>query len=336
MDALSTVLSLLKPASYMFRGLDASGDWAVRFDAHRGITCYAVLEGQVWLTVEDVGDVLLVAGDCVILPRGHASRLGSAVDVVPRDAWEVFPAVIEGGVVTINAGGEVYGLGGFFAFDTQHAEKLVSVLPPVVHIDAESDRATLRSAIERIMQELRAPQQGGFLAAQHLAHLILLQALRTILAKGLYGGIGWIYGLGDKQVGAAINALHVDPARKWTIKSLADVAAMSRSTFALRFKERVGESPMDYLTHWRMLLAADRLLTSRDAIAVIAPSLGYDSDSAFSTAFKRVMGCAPRDYVRRDTAAILPIVMTEGDEECALTRTRVVKPQKGFGDRLKN
>jgi len=126
---------------------------------------------------------------------------------------------------------------------------------------------------------------------------MLLQALRIILAKGPDGGIGWIYALGDKQLGAAVNAMHSDPARKWTIQGLADVATMSRSTFALRFRERVGESPIDYLTRWRMLLAADRLLTSRDAIAVLAPSLGYQSDSAFSTAFKRVMGCAPRDYV---------------------------------------
>lgn len=306
MDALSDVLSLLKPTSYMFRGLDAGGDWAVRFEAHRGINCYAVLKGQVWLTVEGVGDALLDEGDCVLLPRGHASRIGSAPDLPARDAWDVFPAVAEGGVVTINNGSEVYGLGGFFAFDSRHADTLLNVLPPVVHIREASDRAALRSAIERIMQELRTPQPGGFLAAQHLAHLMLLQALRIILSKGPALGIGWIYALGDKQLCAAMNALHDDPARKWTIQSLAKVASMSRSTFALRFRERVGESPIDYLTRWRMLLAADRLLTSRDAVAIIAPSLGYESDSAFSTAFKRVMGCSPRDYVRRHATATLP------------------------------
>ena len=299
MDAFSDVLSLLKPESYMFRGIDAGGDWAIGFQPHRGIKCYAVLTGQVWLAVDGVADVLLEEGDCVLLPSGCASRLGSALDVPPRDAWEVFPRAGEGGVVTINGGGDVHGLGGFFSFNSRHADMLMKVLPPVVHIREASDRAALRSAIERVMQELRTPQPGGFLAAQHLAHLMLLLAMRTILAKGPDSGIGWIYALGDKQLGAAINALHGEPARKWTIQSLSDVAAMSRSTFALRFRERVGESPIDYLTRWRMLLAADRLLNSRDAIAVIAPSLGYESDSAFSTAFKRVMGCAPRDYVRQ-------------------------------------
>ena len=304
MDALSDVLSLLKPASYMFRGLDAAGAWAIRFGEHVGIKCYAVLSGQAWLTVEGVGDVLLEAGDCVLLPRGHASRLGSDLEAVTREACDVFPTVVDGGVMTINGGGAAYGLGGYFAFEGRHAGILLGVLPPIVHIRQESDRAVLRGAIDRIMQELRAPQPGGFLVAQHLAHLMLLQALRIVLAKGPDGGIGWIYALGDRQLGAAMNALHGDPGRKWTIQSLADVAAMSRSTFALRFKERVGESPIDYLTRWRMLLAADRLLTSRDAIAVIAPALGYDSDSAFSTAFKRVMGCAPRDYVRQQASSV--------------------------------
>lgn len=303
MDALSQVLALLKPTSYMFRGLDAAGDWAIRFEEHRGINCYAVLSGQVWLTVEGVADVLLEPGDCIVLPMRHATRLGSAVGVAPLDPWNVFPAAREGGVVSINGGGDVYGLGGFFEFGGSHADILLGALPPIVHIRDESGRAALRSAIERIMQELRDPQPGGFLVAQHLGHLMLLQALRIFLAQRPDGGVGWLYALSDKQIGAALNALHADPARKWTIHCLADIAAMSRSTFALRFKERVGEAPIDYLTRWRMLLAADRLLASRDPIAVIAPSLGYESDSAFSSAFKRVMGCSPRDYARAQAPA---------------------------------
>lgn len=297
MDALSDVLSLLKPASYMFRSVDAAGDWAIGFEAHRGINCHALLKGQAWLAVEGVADVLLEEGDCVLLPRGLPFRIGSALEVTPVDAWDVFPAAAEGGVVSINGGGDVFGVGGYFAFESRHADILLDVLPPIVHIRQASDRAVLISAMERITEELRTPLPGGFLMARHLAHLVLLQALRIILANGPDGGSGWIYGLADKQVGAALSALHGDPARKWTIQALADVAAMSRSTFALRFRARVGASPIDYLTRWRMLLAADRLVTTRDPIAVIAPALGYESESAFSTAFKRVMGCAPRAYL---------------------------------------
>jgi AraC-like DNA-binding protein len=283
-------MPLLKAASYIFRSVDAAGDWTIGFEAHRGIHCYAVLKGQAWLTVEGAADVLLGEGDCVLLPRGLAFRMGSALDVAPVDAWDLFPAVAEGGVIAINGGGEVSGVGGCFAFESRHADILLDVRPPIVHIRQASDRAALISAMERITEELRTPLPGGFLMARHLAHLVLLQALSIILANGPDGGSGWIYGLADKQVGVALNALHRDPARKWTIQALADVAAMSRSTFALCFRERVGASPIDYLTRWRMLLAADRLVTTRDPIAVIAPALGYESESAFSTAFKRVWG----------------------------------------------
>lgn len=148
------------------------------------------------------------------------------------------------------------------------------------------------------MQELRDPQPGGLLIAEHLAHMLLVQALRLHMAEGSRAGVGWLFALADKQMSAAINAMHEDPARRWTLQTLAEVSAMSRSTFAQRFKETVGESAMEYLTRWRMLLAGDRLTNSGDSIFIIAPSLGYESESAFSTAFKRVMGCSPRQYAR--------------------------------------
>jgi AraC-like DNA-binding protein len=128
--------------------------------------------------------------------------------------------------------------------------------------------------------------------------MMLVQALRLHLAEGLKGGVGWLFALADKQMSAAINSMHDDPAHRWTLQELAERAGMSRSTFALKFKETVGASPMEYLTHWRMLLAGDRLVNSSDPISVIALSLGYDSESAFSTAFKRVMGSSPRQYSR--------------------------------------
>ena len=154
----------------------------------------------------------------------------------------------------------------------------------------------MRWSLERMMQELREPQPGGFLVAQQLAYMMLVQALRLHLAEGLRGGVGWLFALADKQMSAAINCMHDDPAHRWTLQELAERARMSRSTFALKFKQTVGASPMEYLTRWRMLLAGDKLVNSSDPVSVIALSLGYESESAFSTAFKRVMGCSPRHY----------------------------------------
>jgi AraC-like DNA-binding protein len=175
---------------------------------------------------------------------------------------------------------------------------LLELLPPIVHIRKESDKAAIRWSLERLMQELREPQPGGILVAQHLAYMMLVQALRLHLAEGLKGGVGWLFALADKQMSAAINSMHDDPAHGWTLQKLAERAGMSRSTFALKFKETVGATPMEYLTRWRMLLAGDKLTNSSDPVSVIARSLGYESESAFSTAFRRVMGCSPRQYKR--------------------------------------
>ena len=189
-------------------------------------------------------------------------------------------------------------VGGHFVLDGRHADILLGMLPPIVHIRKESDKAALRWSLDRMMEELREPQPGGFLVAQHLAHMMLVQALRLHLAEGIEGGVGWLFALADKQMSAAMTAMHEDPAHRWTLQGLAERAGMSRTTFALKFKETVGASPMDYLTRWRMLLAGDRLTSSADPVSVIALSLGYESESAFSTAFKRVMGCSPRQYGR--------------------------------------
>ncbi len=172
------------------------------------------------------------------------------------------------------------------------------MLPPIVHIRKEPDKAALRWCLERMRQELREPQPGGFLVAQQLASMMLVQVLRLHMAEGLRGGVGWLFALADKRMAAAITAMHDDPGHRWTLQVLAERAGMSRTTFTLTFKETVGASPMDYLTRWRMLLAGDRLVNSSDPISVIALAFGYESESAFSTAFKRVMGCSPRQYSR--------------------------------------
>ncbi len=304
MDPLSDVLSLLKPQSHVSAGFDAGGDWAVAFPGNIGIKCYAVVSGACYLVVEAVPEpVRLEGGDCFLLPSGRAFRLASGVDVKPVEASTVFPPPRAGGIVTYNGGGDVFLVGSRFTLSGAHSGVLMGMMPPIVHIKKESDQAALRWSVEHMMQELREPRPGNYLVAQHLAHLMLIQALRMHMAEGPRGGVGWLFALADKQMGAAIGAIHADPSRKWTLAELASQAGMSRSSFALKFKQTVGAAPMDYLTRWRMLLAGDRLTHTNEPISRIALSLGYESESAFSTAFKRVMGCAPRQYGRAEVQA---------------------------------
>jgi len=302
MDPLSDVLSLLRPRSFMVRGLDAGGRWSLTFPRVDGVKCYAILSGVCWLAVEGVDEALrLTAGDCVLLPDGRAFRLASDMDLPSDDAKAVIAAAPEGGIAYMGGGGDCFGIGGFFDFTGSHAEILLSMLPSVIHIRHEADKMALRWCLERLMQELREPQPGGTLIGEHLVHMLLVQALRLHMADGGQGRVGWLFALADKQMRAAISAMHDDPAYPWSLQALAGRAGMSRSAFALKFKQTVGASPMDYLTRWRMLLAGDRLTHSGDPISILAPSLGYESESAFSTAFKRVMGCSPRRYGRGRT-----------------------------------
>jgi len=297
MDPLSDVLSLLKPRSYRSAGFDAGGKWSVQFAEHGGfIKCYAVVNGSCWLAVDGVPDaVRLEAGDCFLLASGRPFRLASDLAAASVDAEAIFSAARHGGVAVCNGGGEFFLVGSRFAVSGHQASMLLGVLPPIVHISNEWDQAALRWSVERMMHELRDPRPGGFLVAEHLAHLMLLLALRLQVTEGR---VGWLFALADKQIGAAIGAMHDDPGHPWTLAELAKHAFMSRSTFALKFKAMVGTSPMEYLTQWRMLRAGERLTTSRDSISLVAASLGYESESAFSTAFKRVMGCSPRQYGR--------------------------------------
>jgi AraC-like DNA-binding protein len=305
LDPLSDVLSLLKVRSYMAGGLDVGGEMSVRFELHDGIKCYAVVSGQCWLSVDGVAEaVRLETGDCFLLPHGRPFVLASDLNLAPVDALTLLmSAKRQGGVALINGGGGCCIVGGFFAFTGSHASILLEALPPIVHLRKESDKAAMRWSLERMRLELFEQQPGGSLVAQHLAHMMLVQALRLHLAEGVKGGVGWLFALADKQMSAAINAMHGDPGQHWTLQKLAERAGMSRSIFAMKFKETVGASPMEYLTRWRMLVAGDKMTNSRDSLASIALSLGYESESAFSTAFKRVMGCSPRQYSRSSSRA---------------------------------
>lgn len=305
MDPLSNVLALLKPRNYLSAGFEAGGDWAVQFpEQGEAIKTGAIVRGECWLQVEGVAEpVRARAGDAFLLPRGKPFRLASDLAVAPVLASEVFFGEKRGGMACLNGGGDFLVISNRFGLSDSHGAMLLKMLPPIVHVRAGGDKggqgeAALRWPVERMMQEMRDPQPGGHLVIEHLAHMILVQALRLHLAEGAAAGVGWLFALADRQMSQAMQAIHSEPARRWTLGELAAHAGMSRSTFALKFKQAVGTSPMEYLLRWRMMLATDRLENSRDPISTIAPSLGYESEAAFSTAFKRITGRSPREHGR--------------------------------------
>jgi len=300
MDPLSEVLSLLRPHTYTCGGFDKGGPFSVRFPQYEGVKCYAVVSGAQWLEVEGAPvPVHLHAGDCFLLPRGRPFRLASDLGVPSVDA-----SVFRGGdtrngeIRIINGGGDCFTVGGHFLLAGSYADILFGLLPPIVHLRSEVDRAAMRWSLEWLMQELRYPQPGSVLIAQQLAYSMLVQALRLHVSKRSEENVGWLFALCDDQLGRALHALHEDPSHPWTLQELAHLAGMSRSNFAQKFRHKVGRPAMEYLIHWRMLKAADMLATTSNPVGEIAQSIGYESESAFSAAFKRVLGYSPRQYAR--------------------------------------
>jgi AraC-like DNA-binding protein len=302
-DPLSDILSLLTPKTYIAGGFDFGGKWALQFEKHSGLKYFALVSGSAWLAVDSGQDpIKLEAGDCVLLPNGRRFLIAQdlafepvGIATLPEEDWN-------GGIATVNGGGETTMLGGHFGFAGEHIDLLLGSMPAILRLRDEDDKAGLRWALDRMRQELFGAQPGGKLVVQQLAHLMLVQALRLYLAHGVGSGVGWLFALSDKRIAAAVGAIHANPGSRWTLPELAKKAGMSRSKFAVRFKSISGASPIEYLTRWRMMLACHRLNRGTESVSRIALSLGYESDAAFSTAFRRVIGCSPRQYSSKNTS----------------------------------
>jgi AraC-like DNA-binding protein len=299
-DPLLDVLDLLRLERAKPAQLRAGGDWAVAFAPYAHAKFAAVLEGTCWLAGEALGEPLqLRAGDAYVLANGRPYRLGSA-PTGPAERGSAVFARAQDGVAHAGFGTDVSVLGGSLVFASRHARLLLDALPPLIVLrQDDSAAATVRAAVELLAVETRRPGFGSALVVDRLADILLVQALRAVTARGgAHGGTGWLSALADPQVGEALRLLHGDMARRWTVAELGAAVGLSRSAFAERFRRLVGQPPLDYQLQWRMAAAAQALESEERTVSSVATEWGYASDSAFSTAFKRVMGSAPSLYRR--------------------------------------
>jgi AraC-like DNA-binding protein len=189
---------------------------------------------------------------------------------------------------------------GYLACDTRLAGMLLTGLPAVVRVNVRGSNAGiwLESSVRYALAEARSPRPGGEGVLAKLAEVLFIEVLRLYMHEQGEGRTGWLAGVGDRIVGAALNALHKKPCHAWTLDELARTAGTSRSVLAERFQQLVGSSPMQYLTQWRMLLAANLLRSSNSSLMRIAEEVGYQTDTAFSRAFRREYGAPPAAWRR--------------------------------------
>jgi AraC-like DNA-binding protein len=303
MDPISDICSSLEIKDLLSGQLHKDGRWAIRLPSYRDVTVCASLQGSFWLSVNGVDfPARIEEGDCYLIANRHAYRMGSDLeteaveyDIATRQGDQPPSGSID--VATRRPSGEhIAVVGARFAFDDASANLLRDLLPPLIHVRAASECAlVLRSMLQVLSAETAAPKIGATVMTSHLAHILLVQALRAYLGTEERPH-GWLGALADSKIGSALALMHRDVAREWTVDDLAATAGMSRSSFALKFKTLVGKAPLDYWLQVRMRRAGQLLRNSSKTVASVAYAWGYESEKSFGKAFKRVMGCPPSSY----------------------------------------
>ena len=296
-DPLADILTLASARCVKIGTLKAGGTWALRFPPPQKIKLTAVVKGACWLAVDGEGaPVRLETGDVFMVPAERSFVLASDLNAQELDGLELFTKATDN-VGKIGAGNDFLAIGGHVALDPDRGGVLAEVLPPLIHVDGSSSEAsTSRWLLDQLVQEVTANRPGAMLASRQLAQLLFLQIIRFYLAASRPLTTGWLRALNDERLAPALRHMHREPARPWQLAELAKHAGMSRTSFALRFKAQAGVAPLTYLQNLRMRLAEQGLREGAMSVSDLAVSLGYASDSAFSNAFKRRTGMAPKRY----------------------------------------
>jgi len=266
---------------------------------------HIVTHGNCWLEAKHLPTpVRLIAGDLGFLPRGDRYALKDSPGTPPVDFFNFVKRhpPDKRGVVRGGGGGPVTKLVcGVMRFENGATDPLLAVLPPLIHVAARhGDFAPrLRLTAEHVIEELDSARPGSESVITRLAEILFIEAVRVYLDENMdTAKSGWLAGLRDQQVGQALALLHAQPHEPWTVASLADRVALSRSSFATKFAQLVGEPPLRYLTRLRLNTASERLRSSDAKLRAIAATVGYESVAAFVKAFKRYVGLTPGEYRR--------------------------------------
>lgn len=297
MDILSEFISLLKPVANASSLITIKGEWALKFHSDDYIKFGMVIKGSSWVSLKGIKKpVLFHEGDVWLLINPGEIRMGSDLKVKPVNIDEMYKkangkAIFYGDkkekLTTVVFGGRI-------DFDPLVSKLLIEKLPVMIHLKKNEVSPSLKLIFDLFHTEALNPQLGSELIFKNYIHLILVETLRTIKPELIQ--IGSLKGIAHPQLKNVIAVIHEDYKKDWSVEELAHIYGASRSGFAASFKSIVGVSPIEYLLNWRMVKASELLKNSDKLISEVAYSVGYESETAFSTAFSRVVGLSPSKF----------------------------------------
>ncbi len=309
MDPLSLIIDDMRFDGVVFVATDLSAPWSLRLHTPRLAAFHMVTHGQAWLVRDGYEPVAVETGDLVVLPAGNPHHMQDRV-ASSAEPHELGPHLLQPDLHPLKLGGGGAGaqlISGHARFDVHMAAPLVSALPPLMHIRGlgEAPPMWLAIGLQFLAQELASPRPGQQAIINRLGDILFMECLRDYVSSLTEESGNWLAALKDRALSTALACMHRRPEHNWTVPELAQQACLSRSAFADRFSQTLGEPPLTYLTRHRMRLAARQLASTTVPISRVADQVGYASEAAFSQAFKREYGCSPSLWRQQQAAGEL-------------------------------
>jgi AraC-like DNA-binding protein len=298
-DPVGEALHFLRMSGTFYCRSEFRSPWALDLPPMQNcLMLHVVTSGRCVLEIEGTPRGLLQPGDLTLVPHGQGHVVASGPGLAASKLFETPREQVSKRYETLRLGGDgerTTMICGVFQFDDPAAQQLVMLLPDVITVDtwATPQAEWMQSTLRMIAAEAKAMNPGGETVITRLADILVVHAIRYWITHCPSTQTSWLGALRDRQIGPVISKVHRQPAHRWTLESLAREASMSRSAFAARFTELVGESAMHYVTRWQMNAARSRLVESDQTVAGVARDFGYESEAAFNRAFKRHVGISP-------------------------------------------
>jgi AraC-like DNA-binding protein len=321
MDALSDVLRVAQLTGGVFLHADFFAPWCLSArvppeqcqpalgPATHMILFHYIVDGVLRIRVEGEDDLTIKTGEAILLPRNDPHLMGSDLSLSPVSGRDLIHPPQNGGLASMHNGGEgerTRMVCGFLGCSSAVGNPLISTLPSLLKLNVEKPGAAewIRSTFQYAAEEISAGRPGSETVLAKLSELLFVEAVRRYAETLPEGQTGWLAGLREPHVARALALLHRDIARQWTVDELCREIGLSRSALADRFIRLLGMPPMQYLANWRMQVAMQRLRDTNGSIAQIAESVGYESEAAFSRAFKKTTDVAPATWRRKNDLRI--------------------------------